>query len=303
MADNIDGESLENSANVQSENNCGEIIPANDTEANYPNQESSSFAEATEDKKENMEVHHHPDLHHKRKSFREYFLEFLMIFLAVTLGFFAEQFREDISRSHHEKDFMKSMLEDLNADSANLQTASLFGRNIADGLDSLSSTLYESVTKMNEPELYRLAGSYLRIVGVTFSDQTSSQLRTGGMSYIKNRKVANAIAAYWSGIKNVEGPQENYRNRLIAAGDISYTIFNGKYASDVRIDSLTHLTHVKIDSTAKLMTYDATVLVGFANRIRTMHHMLTNFYLVNLKSQYNSCIALSSLIKREYNFE
>ena len=226
-----------------------------------------------------------------------------MIFLAVTLGFFAEQFREDISRSHHEKDFMKSMLEDLNADSANLQTASLFGRNIADGLDSLSSTLYESVTKMNEPELYRLAGSYLRIVGVTFSDQTSSQLRTGGMSYIKNRKVANAIAAYWSGIKNVEGPQENYRNRLIAAGDISYTIFNGKYASDVRIDSLTHLTHVKIDSTAKLMTYDATVLVGFANRIRTMHHMLTNFYLVNLKSQYNSCIALSSLIKREYNFE
>lgn len=35
-----------------------------------------------------MEVHHHPDLHHKRKKLKEYFLEFFMIFLAVTLGFF-----------------------------------------------------------------------------------------------------------------------------------------------------------------------------------------------------------------------
>lgn len=39
-----------------------------------------------------MEVHHHP--HVEKKNFKEYFLEFLMIFLAVTLGFFAESLRE-----------------------------------------------------------------------------------------------------------------------------------------------------------------------------------------------------------------
>jgi hypothetical protein len=33
-----------------------------------------------------MEVHHHPGSAHKKKAFKEYFLEFLMIFLAVTLG-------------------------------------------------------------------------------------------------------------------------------------------------------------------------------------------------------------------------
>jgi hypothetical protein len=43
---------------------------------------------------ENMELHHHPDLHHKKKHFKEYFLEFVMIFLAVTLGFFAKSYRE-----------------------------------------------------------------------------------------------------------------------------------------------------------------------------------------------------------------
>jgi len=40
-----------------------------------------------------MEMHHHPDLHRKKKNWKEYFLEFLMIFLAVTLGFFAETMR------------------------------------------------------------------------------------------------------------------------------------------------------------------------------------------------------------------
>ena len=39
-----------------------------------------------------MEVHHHP--HVEKKNFKEYFLEFLMIFLAVTIGFFAESLRE-----------------------------------------------------------------------------------------------------------------------------------------------------------------------------------------------------------------
>jgi len=42
-----------------------------------------------------MEVHHHP--HVEKKGFKEYFLEFLMIFLVVTLGFIAENIREEVS--------------------------------------------------------------------------------------------------------------------------------------------------------------------------------------------------------------
>src|ERR1700689_2896332 len=67
-----------------------------------------------------MEVHHHPDVHHKRKNFKEYFLEFLMIFLAVTMGFFAESIRENISDREREKQYMESMIEDLKSDTAQL---------------------------------------------------------------------------------------------------------------------------------------------------------------------------------------
>jgi len=48
-----------------------------------------------------MEVHHHPTV--EKKNFKEYFLEFLMIFLAVTLGFFAESYREHLVDIKKEK--------------------------------------------------------------------------------------------------------------------------------------------------------------------------------------------------------
>ena len=43
---------------------------------------------------ENMEVHHHPQV--EKKNLKEYLLEGLMIFIAVTLGFFAENIRENV---------------------------------------------------------------------------------------------------------------------------------------------------------------------------------------------------------------
>jgi len=50
-----------------------------------------------------MEVHYHPDLHHQKKNFKEYFLEFLMIFLAVTLGFFSESILNILEKKLREK--------------------------------------------------------------------------------------------------------------------------------------------------------------------------------------------------------
>ena len=60
-----------------------------------------------------MEVHHHPDLHHKKKNFKEYFLEFLMIFLAVTLGFFAENVREHFDEEKTTKQYLEDFRHEL----------------------------------------------------------------------------------------------------------------------------------------------------------------------------------------------
>jgi hypothetical protein len=65
---------------------------------------------------EQMEVHHHPDLHHEKKAWKEYLLEFLMIFLAVTMGFVAETIREGVSDRAKGMEYIKSFVQDLRRD-------------------------------------------------------------------------------------------------------------------------------------------------------------------------------------------
>jgi hypothetical protein len=121
MSDNITDDALDNSIIHPSEDPSEKNISTDETNLVTPSQ-----------KTENMEVHHHPDLHHEPKKWKEYFLEFLMIFLAVTMGFFAENIREGISNKEKEKKYMESMLVDLKKDTAEitqitgLQAASVF---------------------------------------------------------------------------------------------------------------------------------------------------------------------------------
>src|ERR1700733_14355377 len=84
-----------------------------------------------------MEVHHHPDLHHTKKKWKEYLLEFLMIFLAVTLGFFAETIRENISEKHREKDYIIGLISNIKNDTSDLKGLIIRNDLELKGIDSL----------------------------------------------------------------------------------------------------------------------------------------------------------------------
>jgi hypothetical protein len=64
-----------------------------------------------------MEVHHHS--HHPKK-WKEYITEFLMLFLAVSLGFLAENLRENFVEKEREHELAKSLYNELKADSTDL---------------------------------------------------------------------------------------------------------------------------------------------------------------------------------------
>ena len=89
-----------------------------------------------------MEVHHHPNV--EKKNFKEYFLEFLMIFLAVTMGFFAESLRENISRHEKEKQLMIMLVEDLKNDMQKLDSSIQKNTLKISSLDTLRKLIYQS---------------------------------------------------------------------------------------------------------------------------------------------------------------
>jgi len=65
-----------------------------------------------------MEVHAHS--HTPRKKWTHYFWEFLMLFLAVTLGFFVENKREHYIETIRVKEFARTLAVDLASDTANM---------------------------------------------------------------------------------------------------------------------------------------------------------------------------------------
>lgn len=84
-----------------------------------------------------MEVHHHPQLEHKPKPWKEYLLEGLMIFLAVFMGFIAENIRESITEHKRAAEFAQSYYEDIKKDTTEINRALRLGMHKITATDSL----------------------------------------------------------------------------------------------------------------------------------------------------------------------
>jgi len=103
-----------------------------------------------------MEVHHHPNVHHKPKPWKEYFLEGLMIFIAVMLGFIAENIREGINNREHVRELVSQLIRDLKTDTMQLNQIYREEHKILNANDSLINLSQQPPDKKNNESLLRL---------------------------------------------------------------------------------------------------------------------------------------------------
>ncbi len=147
-----------------------------------------------------MEVHHHP--HSEGKRLKHYLFEFFMLFLAVFCGFLAENFREHLVERRQEKEYMHSLMEDLQTDTATLNNEIILGYRVSEGIAHLVSFINNEPVKDSVEKLYELNIQSNRIVSAEFEDRTSSQLKNAGnMRLVRDQPVADSIRSYWSIIK------------------------------------------------------------------------------------------------------
>ncbi len=150
-----------------------------------------------------MEVHKHPQHVTHKKKWGEYLLEFFMLFLAVFLGFLAENVRENNAERHQEIEYMQLMVEDLKNDTANINTMVTGNHVLIMGLDSLLDLLsgpQQDKSIQRRTFIYSLKNTYW-YMPIQFSELTLTQLKSsGGFRLIKNRKITNAILKYDQGL-------------------------------------------------------------------------------------------------------
>ena len=214
MADNTADEPLKNPPNTQPVNPSDEIVPIEDKDAINQNQET-----------ENMEVHHHPDLHHNPKKWKEYFLEFLMIFLAVTMGFFAENIREAYNDKENIHQLTVSLMNDLKIDTVHLTELLQKSNRKINQIDSLYAILQQPKDKINNLDLQRLVVSVSLNFNFVPSGGTISELKsTGFLRMFSASKIPELINSYESilnSTKTVSDIEFDYSRQYIEKGFIS----------------------------------------------------------------------------------
>ncbi len=252
-----------------------------------------------------MEVHHHPDLHHKKKKFKEYFLEFLMIFLAVTMGFFAESIREKISDNAKEKkEYIISMIEDAETDTANLQKNIALNTARSKRLDTLATfCLNYDISGNDDENIHRLYKYGLKHPDfVTPTERTIQQLKNaGGMRLIRKKTAVDSIVLYDDMTKKLSDQQayyELYQNKTIEIGAQIINFQNLGWRKNS--PPVTHF--VAKDSSIKLINRDKLKLIEFGNMI-DIYQGVVQFYIVRLQEMNEHAIHLIQTLKKEYHLE
>ena len=158
-----------------------------------------------------MEVHHHPKV--EKKNFKEYLLEGLMIFLAVTLGFFAENLREHFVNKAHEQHYIHSFYEDLSIDEKELPVLiNSIEKQQIQTADSLSTVLAKTDSKTPANVVYTSLRKMIRQQGVRIfvTDRTIEQVKNAGeMRLIGNKQIADSLVDYYKEVDFIEYLQQD----------------------------------------------------------------------------------------------
>lgn len=133
---------------------------------------------------------------HSPKKYTTYLLEGLMIFLAVLMGFFAENLREEKADLNKERQFIQSLVENLKADSITFINRDSALRQRIVFMDTLNYLL-TTHQKNRNAEAYLLARFATRITQFKPGQSTLNYLsKSNAYASIADGDVKNSIQTY-----------------------------------------------------------------------------------------------------------
>ena len=146
---------------------------------------------------EPMETHAYHLHRAPGKKIWHYFFEFLMLFLAVFCGFIAENWREQLREHRREKEFIRSIVEDIKSDTLQSNKTILQLKRIRSGIDSVLILLSSPEIFDNSNDAYRLWTKNLGLEVFVSNDRTIQQLKNSGeLRLIRNKAVSDRIMKY-----------------------------------------------------------------------------------------------------------
>ncbi len=202
-----------------------------------------------------MEVHKHTKT--PRLNWKHYFWEFFMLFLAITLGFYVENFREKVQDRERIETYMHSMAHDLELDLIKIDVLNKRRTEKNRQCDSLIHYLMNEPMKRDHNKIYFFGRLITRRTQLHPEEGTLGQLRsTGSFRLIHNPDLMRYFNKYQLLLRDndeniaVEETELNDYSQ-VAAKIFDVSVFQQMLAGDS--------TRVP-NSNPALLTYDRKIL-------------------------------------------
>lgn len=252
-----------------------------------------------------MEVHAHS--HTARKKWTHYFWEFLMLFLAVFCGFLAEYQLEHKIEKDREKQYITSMIKELEADTAQLKNV-LKDSVRVQGIDSLVRYINtHDLTNLDTRLLYYYKRKYLSSVRtMNFSKNTLSQLKNAGnMRLIRKKNVVDSLNQLDNKINEIEEQADlvyyHYQFHVLHGAEI----FNEWYYypdSTSKRNFTNEQQFLNQPVAPPLITKEYQQLLKYSNLASNWRGLVRNYHRM-LTANYKFSSELIGFIKKEYRIK
>src|SRR5688500_2230655 len=235
-----------------------------------------------------------------RKKFGAYLLEGLMLFIAVTLGFLAENLRENIGNREKEREYVSSLITNLKQDTIIMKNAIQENKRKIAGLDSLISLSDEKLTDSKTRQLLYKYSWYISYYSTFMSnDATMMQLKnSGGLQLIKHGHVSDSVAFYDQVVRNIYAAEGPYGKALYDAQDAAEQVL----AFRVFRDSTYFRSGIFTNKELPLLTTDPHQFEIFFNKILSERGWTEN-YVKNLQAKLPYAVRLIELLEEEYELK
>jgi len=245
----------------------------------------------------NMDVHSHHPHHAPGKKFSHYLYEFLMLFLAVFCGFLAEYNLEHVIEHQKGTQYLHSLQEDIQVDTAKLSIIITEFEQKRSGLDSLLRAIQGVSDLYNSNGLYNYVKYTTDYPDFIYTDRTMQQLKNaGGLRMIDDKETTNRIVMYDASIRRLLLTEQLELNpNQQSVKPLTISIFDFSRIPDFENKFLSG----RFDNNIPLLTNDKKLLKQYYNEIWIMKRKVGQ-HARNLAEAKIAAVQLLRFLKENY---
>ena len=227
----------------------------------------------------------------KKSSWQKYAMEFLMLFAAITLGFFAENQRERWGETARGVQYAQRLVEDLDLDSIRMEEVKVNYALKEQQINTLIPLMQEGLEK--KPFLdslfayFSLPGASSLVTGISFVENlaTRDELKSGNMRLIRSDSIVRQLSLYTRREQIFLGNQTRYREKRIELLELMEEVYDMPRLGLERLEGKKPEPHV--------LPLDPKQLRKVANALSHLQGMI-----INLESNVETIAEERRLLKK-----